>query len=96
MTKIALTAVQSQDNQQSLLENAILTTVDNLYDQIKTANRFSPTVEPHCCLIKVASLLSAQSAASHPADLLITASLVTQNFAVTLLRLLNRCQRLNL
>lgn len=87
MPNTILIADKLHPNKQPLFENAILTTVNNLYQQIHRSELSSPECEPTCCFIKVASLLSTHKASAHPADLLITASLVTPNFAPTLIRL---------
>jgi NAD(P)H-quinone oxidoreductase subunit K len=87
MSNTVLITDKLHANKQPLFENAILTTLNDLYNQIHHSELYSPETEPNCCFIKIASLLSVHKASSHPADLLITASLVTPNFAPTLIRL---------
>jgi NAD(P)H-quinone oxidoreductase subunit K len=87
MSKATLISSELQYSQQHLSENAILTTVSNLYNRVRISDLYAIEGEPTCCFIKVASLLSVHAEPSHPADLLITASLVTSNFAPTLIRL---------
>ncbi|MCU0550984.1 MAG: hypothetical protein MUC48_16685 [Leptolyngbya sp. Prado105] len=87
MSGTTLISGELQYYKQHLFENAILTTASNLYDRIKISDLYSLESEPNCCFIKVASLLSIHAEPPRPADLLITASVVTTNFAPTLIRL---------
>jgi NAD(P)H-quinone oxidoreductase subunit K len=87
MSEFTLKTGELQHDKQHLSENAILTTIDNLYNRIKIAELYHSETEPNCCFIKIASILSVQAEASHPADLLITANSVTRNFAPVLSRL---------
>lgn len=101
MSEITLETTGLQQSRQYLFENAILTTVSNLYNRIGIAELSAPIPETQCCFLKIADLLALsqpQNAvqASHPPDLLIIASTITPEFAPTLTRLYEQMTTPNL
>lgn len=87
MSRVTLKATQIQPSEQYLFENAILTTVDDLYNQIRIADFYTSYPDANCCFMKIAALLAVPQTRSHSANLLITASAITPKFAPTLIRL---------
>ncbi|MBE9012424.1 hypothetical protein IQ250_19690 [Pseudanabaenaceae cyanobacterium LEGE 13415] len=87
MSQVTLRPTQPQPTEQYLFENAILTTVDDLYTQIRIANFYTSYPNANCCFMRIAALLAVPQTRSHSANLLITASAITPKFAPTLIRL---------
>ncbi len=87
MSEVTLATTNLQPNKQYLFENAILTTVNNLYDRIRITDLYAMDLEANCCFMKIAALLALPQTHRHSADLLITASAITPEFAPTLIRL---------
>ncbi|MER3435633.1 MAG: hypothetical protein C4288_20135, partial [Leptolyngbya sp. ERB_1_1] len=56
-------------------------------NQVRNADLSVLQLEANCCFIKIAALVASPQARSHSADLLITASAITSEFAPTLIRL---------
>lgn len=87
MSKMTIKTTQFQPSEPYLFENAILTTVDDLYNQIRIADFYTTYPDANCCFMRIATLLAVPQARSHSANLLITASAITAKFAPTLVRL---------
>ncbi|BAU13433.1 NADH dehydrogenase subunit B [Leptolyngbya sp. NIES-3755] len=87
MSIATLKTTHIQPKEQHLFENVILTTVDDLYYQIRIADLYTSYPEVNCCFMRIAALLAVPQTRSHSANLLITASAITPEFAPTLIRL---------